>query len=51
MAQLRSAPREGASSREITDYLAYLRQQLQYEIDMREKLMKEIIARLEALEQ
>ena len=51
MAQLKASPGEGANAREITDYLAYLRQQLQYEIDMRETLAKNINARLEAPEE
>ena len=42
MAQLKTSPGDKPTAREITDYLAYLRQQLQYEIDMREKLEKEI---------
>ena len=41
MAQLKTSPGDKATAREITDYLAYLRQQLQYEMDMREKLEKE----------
>ena len=49
MAQLKASPGEGANAREITDYLAYLRQQLQYEIDMREALAKNVGKQIEAI--
>ena len=50
MAQLKTSPGDSATSREITDYLAYLRQQLQYEIDMREKLAKDMNTSLAAID-
>ena len=44
MTELRAAPSEGASLNEAIRYLAYLREQIQYLEDLREKQMAKLVA-------
>lgn len=44
MIDLRAAPGEGATLQDAIRYLAYLREQIQYLEDLREKQMAQIVA-------
>lgn len=44
MIDLRAAPGEGATLQDAIRYLAYLREQIQYLEDLREKQMAEVVA-------
>ena len=51
MIDLKSAPSEGATLQDAIRYLAYLREQIQYLEDLREKQMAEIVAAMAAAAQ
>lgn len=48
MIDLRAAPGEGATLQDALRYMSYLREQIQYLEDLREKQMAQIVAAMSA---
>ena len=51
MIDLKSAPSEGATLQDAIRYLAYLREQIQYLEDLREKQMAQVVGAMAAAAQ